>query len=159
MDIIPQILKNSSYAAVVSRENVQVTVTHAALHNVSVCAADICNAYLSAPSSEKYYVIYGPEFGSQHEGCAALIRRALYGGKAIGRDYWYQSDTTLLHQKFTKSCLAGRRSFGGFTDNETRSGAFRDTQGVPLKDDDRYWSHQRMFGEYSLYQFRPFSRI
>ena len=44
-------------------------------------------------------------------------------------------------------------------DNETWSGISRDTQGVPLKDDDGYWSHHRMFGEYSMVQFRPFSRI
>ena len=79
----------SSYAGVVSRESVRIALTYAALHNVDVCAADIRNAYLSAPSSEKHYVICGPEFGDQHQGCVALIRRALYGGKAAGRDYWH----------------------------------------------------------------------
>ena len=80
---------SSSYAGVVSRESVRIALTYAALHNISVCAADIRNAYLSAPSSEKHYVICGPEFGDQHQGCVALIRPALYGGKAAGRDYWH----------------------------------------------------------------------
>ena len=80
--------ENSSYAGVVSRESVRIALTYAALHGLPVVAADIRNAYLSAPSSEKHYIICGPEFG-EHEGCVALIRRALYGGKAAGRDYWH----------------------------------------------------------------------
>ena len=81
--------ETSSYAGIVSCESVRITLTYAALHNISVCAADICNAYFSALSSEKHYVICGPEFGSQHEGCVALISCALYRGKAAGRDYWH----------------------------------------------------------------------
>ena len=50
-------------------------------------AADIRNAYLQAPSSEKYYIICGPEFGLENVGERALIRRALYGGKSAGRDF------------------------------------------------------------------------
>ena len=81
--------ETSSYAGIVSYESVQIALTYAALHNIPVCAADICNAYLSAPSSEKHYVICGPEFGAKHKGCVALICCALYGGKAAGRDYWH----------------------------------------------------------------------
>ena len=38
------------------------------------------------PTSEKHYVICGPEFG-EHQGKKAMIRRALYGGKLAGREY------------------------------------------------------------------------
>ena len=81
--------ETSSYTGVVSCESVQIALIYAALHNISVCAADICNTYLSAPSSEKHYAICGPEFRSQHMGCIALICCALYKGKAAGRDYWH----------------------------------------------------------------------
>ncbi|EJK65892.1 hypothetical protein THAOC_13210, partial [Thalassiosira oceanica] len=82
-------LETSSYAGVVSRESVRVLLTYAALHDIPVCAADIRNAYLSAKSSEKHYIICGPEFGLENEGRVAIIERALYGGKAAGRDYWH----------------------------------------------------------------------
>ena len=45
--------KTSCYAGVVSCERIQITLTYAALHNFDVKAADIQNAYLQAPSSEK----------------------------------------------------------------------------------------------------------
>ncbi len=51
-----------------------------------VIGADIRNAYLQAPSSEKHYIICGPEFGIENEGCVGIIRRALYGGKVAGQD-------------------------------------------------------------------------
>ena len=75
---------SSSYAGVVSRESIRILLTHAALHETDVMAADIRNAYLQAPTSEKHYVICGPEFGLEHVGKRALITRALYGGKAAG---------------------------------------------------------------------------
>lgn len=90
--------ESSSYAGVVSRESIRIALTYAALHGLPVVAADIRNAYLSAPSSEKHFIICGPEFG-EHEGCVALIRRALYGGKAAGRDYWHYL-RKIMHNDF-----------------------------------------------------------
>jgi hypothetical protein len=71
----------------VSRESVPIALTYAALNGLEVCAADIRNAYLQAPSSNKDYIVCGPEFGIEHEGKVALINRALYGGKSAGRDF------------------------------------------------------------------------
>ena len=51
------------YAGVVSRESIRILLTHTALHGVPVMAADVQNAYLQAPTSEKHFVICGPEFG------------------------------------------------------------------------------------------------
>ena len=81
--------ENSAYAGVVSRESIRIALTYAALHKVEVKAADIRNAYLQAPSSEKHYIVCGPEFGLENVGRVAIIRRALYGGKAAGRDFWH----------------------------------------------------------------------
>ena len=57
------------------------------MNGLDICAANIQNAYIQAPTSEKHYVVCGPEFG-KHKGKKALICCALYGGKSAGRDYW-----------------------------------------------------------------------
>ena len=57
----------------VSRESVRMALTYATLNGIDVMAADIKNAYLQAPSSEKHYVICGSEFGLEHVGNVALI--------------------------------------------------------------------------------------
>ena len=79
----------SAYVGVVSRESVREALTYAALMNLKVMAADIHNAYLQAPPSEKDYIICGPEFSLEYIGKVPLIKRALYGGKVAGRDFWH----------------------------------------------------------------------
>ena len=79
----------SSFAGVVSRDSIRIALTHAALLGLPVIGADIRNAYLQAPSSEKHFIICGPEFGIENEGHVALIWRALYGGKVASRDFWH----------------------------------------------------------------------
>ena len=80
-------LSTSSYAGVVSRESVRIAFTLAALNGLEIMSADIQNAYLQAPISEKYWTICGPEFGPDLMGCKAHIARALYGTKCAGRDF------------------------------------------------------------------------
>ena len=46
-----------------SRESIRIAFTYSALNDLDVCAADVRNAYLQAPSSEKDYIVCGPEFG------------------------------------------------------------------------------------------------
>ena len=62
----------SAYAGVVSRDSVRVALTYAALMSLKVMAVDIQNAYLQDPSSEKDYIICGPEFGLENVGNFAL---------------------------------------------------------------------------------------
>ena len=95
----------STYAGVVSRESVRIALTYAALNGLNVAAADIKNAYLQAPSSEKHYVICGAEFGLENIGKVALIRRALYGGKSSGADFWKHLRSCMAHIGFN-SCKA-----------------------------------------------------
>ena len=92
----------STFAGVVSRETVRICLTYASLNDLNVMCCDIKSAYLQAPSSEKHYIICGPEFG-EHEGCVALIKRALYGGKSSGADYWKSMRACMENLKF-KSC-------------------------------------------------------
>jgi hypothetical protein len=72
-----------TYASVVSRESVRISLTLAALNDVDVKMADIENEYLTAPITEKVWTVLGPEFGDDTRKCA-LIVRALYGLKSAG---------------------------------------------------------------------------
>ena len=95
----------STYAGVVSRESVQIALTYAALNDPHGFAADIRNAYLQAPSSQKDYIICSPEFGVENIRQTALIHHALYGGKAAGRDFRNHLRSCMEFLNF-KSCLA-----------------------------------------------------
>ena len=97
--------ERSTFAGVVSCESVRIALTYAALNDVKVTACDIKNAYLQAPSSEKHYVVCGLEFGIENQGRIALIRRALYGGKSSGADFWRHLRTCMEHLGF-QSCKA-----------------------------------------------------
>ena len=93
----------TNYSGVVSRESIRIALTYAALLGLPVCGADIQNAYLQAPSSEKHYIICGPEFGIENEGKVAIIVRALYGGKVAGRDFWHHLRDSMRRLGFTSS--------------------------------------------------------
>ena len=93
----------STYADVVSPESIRIALTYAALHDIDVKVADIKNAYLQAPSSEKHFIICGTEFGLENVCKVALIRRALYGGKATGRDFWHHLRGCMEHLQFQSS--------------------------------------------------------
>jgi hypothetical protein len=75
-----------TYASVVSRESVRVALTLDDLNDLDVKMADIENAYLTAPLTEKVWTVLGPEFGDD-AGKRALIVRALYGLKSSGTDF------------------------------------------------------------------------
>jgi hypothetical protein len=49
-------------------------------HDTPIVAADVRNAYLQAPTSEKRYIICRPEFGLEHAGKKAVITQALMEG-------------------------------------------------------------------------------
>ena len=83
----------------------RIALTYAALNDLDVTVGDIQNAYLTAPSSEKHYVILDMEFGIENKGKRALIRRALYGGKLAARDYWTHLRSCMEFLGF-RSCRA-----------------------------------------------------
>jgi hypothetical protein len=62
---------------------VRIALTLAALNDLDVKMADIENAYLTAPITEKVWTVLGTEFGDD-AGKRALIVRALYGLKSAG---------------------------------------------------------------------------
>lgn len=76
------------------------------MNGLPVFGADIQNAYLQAPTTEKHYIICGPEFGLENEGKKAIIVRALYGGKSVGADYWCPHVRKAMHEMGFSSCKA-----------------------------------------------------
>jgi hypothetical protein len=62
---------------------VRIALTLSALNDLDVKMADIENAYLTAPITEKVWTVLGPEIGDD-AGKRALIVRALYGLKSAG---------------------------------------------------------------------------
>jgi hypothetical protein len=89
-----------TYASVVSaRDTVRIALTMAALHDLEVKAADIQNAYLTAPCTEKVATACGPEFGV-NQGQTAIIVRALYGLKSSGSTFRNHLASCMRHLGF-----------------------------------------------------------
>ena len=94
-------MEGSTYARVVSRESIRIVFLYAALNGLDVFTADICNAYLQAPSSRKDYVICRAEFGIENIGHVGLIHRALYGGKTARKDFCNHLQSCMHYLKFS----------------------------------------------------------
>ena len=97
--------EGSLYAGVVSRDILRIALMYVAFIGLNMVAADIRNAFIHAPSSQKDYIICRPEFGLENVGKKALIRRALYGGKATGRNLRNHL-RECIHHLFFVSCPA-----------------------------------------------------
>ena len=65
----------------------RIALTYAALYGLDLWAADIMNGFVQAPTTEKYWVECGPEFGSDNIGKQAVVIRALYGMESSARDF------------------------------------------------------------------------
>jgi hypothetical protein len=65
------------YSGVVSLRSFRIVMFMAEINNLEFWATDIGNAYLEALTSEKVYIIFGPEFGEM-EIHALVISKALY---------------------------------------------------------------------------------
>ena len=74
---------DSVYSGVVSLRGFRLVVFLAELNKLQLWATDIGNAYLEAYTSEKVYVIAGPEF-KELEGHTLIISKALYGLRSSG---------------------------------------------------------------------------
>jgi hypothetical protein len=95
-----------TYASVVSRESVRVALTLAAMNDLDVKMADIENAYLPAPLTDKVWTVLDPKFGDD-AGKRALIVRALYGLKSSGAAFRNHLDAYIKHLGWN-SCRAHR---------------------------------------------------
>jgi hypothetical protein len=95
-----------TYASVVSRDSVRIAFLLSALNDLDVLCADVGNVYINAPCRGKYWILCGPEFGPELDGCWAILVRALYGlrtSAASWRTHLYQ---VLQHDLNFVACLA-----------------------------------------------------
>ncbi|KAI2490439.1 Reverse transcriptase (RNA-dependent DNA polymerase) [Fragilaria crotonensis] len=97
--------KEMTFSSVVSRDSVRIAFTLAALNGLDILAADIQNAYLSAPTEERLYVVAGLEFPPDLRGRPAKIVRALYGMKSSGARFRDHLAASLRDMGY-KSCKA-----------------------------------------------------
>ena len=80
--------EQSAFSGVASRKSARIALARAVLNDLPTCACGIENACLQDPSSEKHYVVCGPEFAQENTGKHATIVRTLCGGKSAGAYYW-----------------------------------------------------------------------
>jgi Reverse transcriptase (RNA-dependent DNA polymerase) len=69
---------DSVYSGIVSLRGFRLVLFLAELNGLQLWATDIGNAYLEAYTTEKLYIIAGPEFG-ERDGHILVISKALYG--------------------------------------------------------------------------------
>ncbi len=93
-----------TYASVVSRETVHLTLTFASLNDLKVKVGDVLNTYITAPVMEKVWTILGSKFGHD-SGKNAVIVRALYGLKSAGAAFQAHL-ASFMHQMGYTSCKA-----------------------------------------------------
>ncbi len=70
--------KEDIFSGVVGMETIRMAFLIAEMNDLSVCAADIGNAFLYGTTSEKVYIRAGEEFGNQ-KGSFLIIDKGLYG--------------------------------------------------------------------------------
>jgi hypothetical protein len=94
-----------TYASVVSRETVCITLLMAALNDLYVKVEDVLSAYITAPITKKVWTVLGPEFGID-AGKSAIIVRTLYGLKSAGAAFHAHLASFMRQMGYT-SCNTG----------------------------------------------------
>ena len=95
---------DSVYSRVVSIRGFRLVFFLAELNKLELWATDIGNAYLEAYTSEKVYIIGGPEFG-ELEGHLLLISKALYGLRSSGAR-WHDKFADTMRELNFFACKA-----------------------------------------------------
>ena len=94
----------SVYSGVVSLRGFRLSLFLGELNGLEVWSTDIGNAYLEATTSEKVYIIAGPEFG-ELEGHILVISKALYGLRTSGAR-WHETFADCLRDLSFQQCKA-----------------------------------------------------
>ena len=82
----------------------RIALTLAGLNDLEVKVSDIENAYITAPCTEKIWMVLGTEFGSD-AGKQAIVVCALYSLKSAGASFCNHLADCMNHLGF-KPCLA-----------------------------------------------------
>jgi Reverse transcriptase (RNA-dependent DNA polymerase) len=86
----------SVYSGVVSLRGFRIVLFLAELNHLEIWSTDIGNAYLEAYTTEKVFIIAGPEFG-EREGHILIISKALYGLRSSGAR-WHDRFADFIHE-------------------------------------------------------------
>ena len=95
--------KEDIYSGVVGMETIRLGFALAAMNNLSVCAADVGNAFLYGTTKEKVYIRAGPEFGKLRRGKRLIIVKSLYGLRSSSARYHEAFADTMLHLGYRPS--------------------------------------------------------
>ena len=95
---------DSVYSGVVSLRGLRLLIFLAELNELETWATDIGNAYLEAKTSEKVYIVAGPEFGDR-ESHILVIHKALYGLRTSGLR-WHERLADCLRDMGFSPCWA-----------------------------------------------------
>ena len=94
----------SVYSGVVSLRGLRLLVFLAELNKLETWATDIGNAYLEAKTSEKVYIVAGPEFAGRN-GHTLIIYKSLYGLRSSGAR-WHERFYLVLKEMGFEPCRA-----------------------------------------------------
>ena len=78
----PPVHKEDCYAPVVSVEAIRLGFLLAQMNDLRCVAGDVGNAFLTSFTTEKLFIIAGPEFGPDIEGKRLLIEKSSYGTRS-----------------------------------------------------------------------------
>ena len=95
---------DSVYSGVVSIRGFRLVLFLGELNDLELWATDIGNAYLEAYTSEKFYIIAGPEFG-ELEGHILVVSKALYGLQSSGAR-WHDKFADTMRELNFFACKA-----------------------------------------------------
>jgi hypothetical protein len=95
---------NSVYSGVVSLKGLRMLIFLAELNDLQTWATDIGNAYLEAKTSERVYIIAGPELGAL-KGHTLIIYKAIYGQRTSGLR-WHERFSIVLQSEGFVPCIA-----------------------------------------------------
>ncbi len=96
------IYNDAPYSGIASLKSIRTCIFLAELNGLSLCAADVGNAYLEAETKEKLFIIAGPEFGKL-EGNTLIVHKALYGLRTSGARWAEHLADSLRAQGFRSS--------------------------------------------------------
>ena len=88
--------KEDVYSGVVGLESIRLGFTIAAMNGLSVCAADVGNAFLYGKTKEKVFVRAGAEFGKARQGKRLVVVKSLYGLRSSSARYHEAFADTML---------------------------------------------------------------
>src|SRR5215210_7598060 len=97
-----EIFNDAPYCGIASIKSIRTCIFLAELNGLSLCAADVGNAYIEALTNEKLYIVAGPEFG-ELEGHTLIVHKALYGLRTSGARWAERLADSLCDLGFSSS--------------------------------------------------------